>query len=177
MADTIPFVTVVGPLAYDLADGVKAFNNIASTHDNNFVLLSNWAEKSLGVFSYSDTFTGSAVASPASGYALYSNTYARKWGAVTFVQLRVQRIGANVAVLHDGNVGDHTLATLGTAWRPVLFQNVTASAVGNAGPFAINVVENGEVRIAAVNESGGTVVKNDIIEVAICFTNNDSRPI
>lgn len=117
------FLTVPGPEDNDVADGLKAFNNIADITEQNLDILNKSAAQISGLFSGMPTTTaGASLFTPAAGWAYTGDyaarTFARTWQGMVYIYLLFSRTGAAIVASSHGNVGDQDLGYMSTAYRP-----------------------------------------------------------
>jgi hypothetical protein len=180
MPSPINYGTVVGPLGTDFAGGVKAYNTVADTIDANFDKVNEWAAKADDAFAVAVVPRKPTIFTAASGWLIESvddtyQTYGRKWGAVTFVNLRIKRTGAAIASTSGGNITNNTVGTLAVGWRPLTTVYLAAS-MENAAPVQVYIDSNGVVVMTALNQGGRSFAQNWRLILNACWLNADTQP-
>lgn len=131
MSTPIAFTPVTAPKDTDFADGTTAYNVVAGGVEKGYDLTNAWAAKVPPVIASKSATVGTALFTPAAGWALstgsINNCYARKWGNTTYVSLAIQRTGANLAPDSAGNVTDQHVGTVAVPYRPIRNQMLTAT--------------------------------------------------
>lgn len=174
------FTTVVGPVATDSANGPTGFNAVAAAADLNFPKFNTWAKsaEAAALVTPSTVATGTAVFTPASGWAFegysYREVWARKWGGATYVSLAIKRIGASIAVGTNGNLGDTTMGTLAAAYRPLSTVWVTA-VCGSGGLYQVYVNTSGAAVLYCASGKYGFPASRSLLW-SMLFANTDQKP-
>lgn len=123
MTSPIAFLTVPGPEDNDVADGLKAFNDIADKSEQNFDILNQFAPQLASLYALpAVTVVGSSMFSCAAGWgwtsSFQSRTFARTWLGAVYLYVLVTRTGAAITAGSRGNVGDQDIGYLTAPYKP-----------------------------------------------------------
>lgn len=144
----VGFLPMTGPEDNDVADGVKAFNNVAVDTERNFDILNKFAPKLNGLYATpAVTMSGNALLTFADGWGwtgdFATRTFARTWLGTVYLYLLIYRSGPAIAASSRGNVSDQDVAYLQVPYQPPV------TAYGNC------IINNNFTAQCRMSPSGG----------------------